>query len=149
MIAAIAPSDFTIRISRTEEIRIGDIKTAGQARLLLVEVQIAISKLERDLADSVCLTASARAWRRRAEDALKAKRASQRRLQVLAASLDREERRQANATVADVEVGNAHARRKAFVAIVTERFPASVVEDVWQEVHRRCPISAETGRIEA
>ena len=26
MIAAIAPCDFTIRISRTEEIRIGDIK---------------------------------------------------------------------------------------------------------------------------
>lgn len=149
MIAAIAPSELTIRISRTEEIRIGDIKTSVQARLLLSDVEVSIAAIQRDLQDSVCLTKPDRAWRRRTEDALRAKRACQRRLQALVASLDRQERHQAHATVADIEVSNAYLRRKAFVAIVTERFPASVVEDVWAEVHRRCPVLAETGRIEA
>ncbi|SFH04815.1 hypothetical protein [Methylobacterium gossipiicola] len=125
------PAVTSILLRDGREVRIDDITTAEQGRLVLAELDGTILAIEDQIAHSDQTTPEAQDWRVRAERALKVKRRSRPTLQARIGTLGRAEKAAAHAAVLGQKAVQVDAKRQAFVHAAYEMVGHEVCTEIW------------------
>ncbi|KQP83326.1 hypothetical protein [Methylobacterium sp. Leaf117] len=150
----IQPRDFSginvIRFRDGREIRIDDIGTAEQGRLILTEVDATILAIE-DQIDRVDLsTCNGPAWKKRAERALKVKRRQRPTIQARIGELGRAERGTVTLAVREAEMRKVDDKRRAFIRAAYASLGHEACIEIWARAEEREPsVFADRAKVPA
>ena len=128
-----------IRFRGGREVRVEDIETAEQGRLVLAEVDAAILAIEDQIDHADLSTKNGREWRQRAERALKVKRRSRPTLQARIGVLGRSELAAARAEALGREAGQVDAKRKVFIQAAYQLLGHEACTEIWARAAEMAP----------
>jgi len=139
----IEPRDFiginVIRFRDGREIRIEDIETADQGRLILTEVDATILAIEDQIDHIDLSTHNGRDWKKRAERALKVKRRSRPTLQARIGELARAEKARAIRATHAKDASKVDAKRRVFIQAAYEVLGHQTCNEIWARAEEKEP----------
>lgn len=137
------PRDFSgvnvIRFRDGREIRVDDIETAEQGRLILTEVDATILAIEDQIEHVDLSTQNGRDWKKRAERALKVKRRQRPTLQARIGELGRAKKGTVTLAAREAEMRRVDDKRRAFIRAAYASLGHEACIEIWAHAQQREP----------